>query len=141
MLVNSSYFGLILKLLEGEFSAIIGLNSTNFIPRLWILARSDYVLYLIFPVPFVRADKLLDSYLSVRFGPKEADLSLSIEVIDHKKPISSTGFNSGCELTAAANVDVDEVSSSLRTVENWTSIGLVRRASDSAVSVRLFGDC
>ena len=145
MPVNSSHFCPILELLEGEFSAIIGLNSSDFIscPRDTFinLSRCDEFLDLTLPIPFVRANKLLDSYLSLRFGPKKADLGPSIEVIDHEKPVSSPGLNSGCELAAAANVDVDEVSSSLRAIENWTPTGFVRCSSDSAVSARLFGDC
>jgi hypothetical protein len=114
MLVNSSYFGLILKLLKGEFSAIISLNSTNFIP--WF--RGNKVLNLIFPILFVRAKKLLNSYLSFRLSPKKADFGLSIEVIDYKKLVSSTSLDSRCELTAAANIDIDKVSYSLRAIEN-----------------------
>ena len=105
------------------------------------LSRCDKVLDLTLPIPFVRANKLLDSYLSFQFGSEEANFGLSIEVIDYKKLVSSPGLNSGCELAAAANIDVDEVSSSLRTVENWPSARFVGRASDSIVSVRLFRDC
>jgi hypothetical protein len=137
MPVNSSHFDPILKLLEGEFSTIVCLNSSNFIPRF----RSNKVLDLTFPILFVRAEKLLDDYLSFRFGPKEAYLGLSIEVIDHEKLVSSPCFNGGCELAAAANVDVDEVSSSLRTMENWPPVRFVRCSSDSTVSARLFRDC
>jgi hypothetical protein len=140
MLVNSSHFGPILKLLEGEFSTIIGLNSTNFIPRLWIFSRSDKVLYLTFPILFVRAKKLLDDYLSFRFSPKEAYLGLSIVVIDYKKLVSSSSLDGGCELAAAANIDIDEVSSSLRTMEDWPAVRFMRCPSDSIVSARLFRD-
>src|SRR4051794_20810280 len=137
MPVNSSYFGPILKLLEGEFSTIICLNSSNFIPRF----RGNEVPDLTFPILFVRAEKLLDDYLSFRFGPKEAYLGLSIEVIDHEKPVSSSSLDGGFELATAANVDVDEVSSSLRTIENWPPVRFVRCPSDSTVSARLFRDC
>jgi hypothetical protein len=134
MPVNPSHFGPILKLLEGEFSAIIGLNSSDFIP--W--CRCNKVFDLILPVPFVRANKLFDDDLSFRFGLEEADFGLSIEVIDYEKPVSSSTFDSGCKLAATANVNVDEVSCSLRAVENWPSIRLVRRSSDSTVSARPF---
>ena len=141
MPVNSSHFSPVLELLKGEFSAIISLNSSNFIPWLWKLCGSDEVLDLTFPVLFVGAEKLLNSYLSFRLGPKEADLGPSIEVIDHKKLVSSSRLDSGCELAAAANVDIDEVSCSLRTIENWPSARFIRCSSDSTVSVRLFRDC
>jgi hypothetical protein len=114
MLVHSSYFGLILKLLKGKFSAIISLKSTNFIPRF----RGNKVLNLTFPILFVRAKKLPNNYLSFRFSPKEADFGLSIEVIDHKKLVSSSSLDSGCKLATAANIDIDKVSYSLRAIEN-----------------------
>ena len=137
MPVNPSHFGPILELLEGEFSAIIGLNSSDFIP--W--SRCKKVFDLACAVLFVRADKLFDDYLSFRFGSEEADFGLSIEVIYHKKPVSSSSFDSGCKLAAAADVNVDEVSYSLRAVENWSPIRFVGCSSDSTVSARLFRDC
>jgi hypothetical protein len=105
------------------------------------LSRCDKVLDLTLPIPFVRADKLLNSYLSFRFSPKEADLGLSIEVIDHEKLVSSPSLDSGCELAAAANVDIDKVSCSLRAMENWPPARFVGCSSDGIVSARLFRDC